>query len=341
MTSTDGIERLYKRLAESGLPRKYVQGCVLPEWWSDEIASSEIGYLEAQAYVAKYLGVDLAMLRDEDAPIRPSLTLARFKMRGDVSEDDLEWSRAIAVRAAEIAAYAAPGQHQGMPTRSAEEIRSQIQESGVRWVSVESLIDFCWSIGIPVIHVSNFPAGHRKMTGMAVIVHDRPVIVVAENRMEGAWLSFVIAHELGHIASGHLADGEFMADDAIDMADSDELEQEANTFAVQLLTADDGLEFTLPRWRLPKAKQLAEQAKKVGGEIRVDPGVIVLNLAWHHSKNIWPLAGAALKEIEPDANTPQMLRSKMAENLDLDRLPDASVDFLLRVTGASDLPIPA
>ena len=49
----------------------------------------------------------------------------------------------------------------------------------------------------------------------------------------------------------------------------------------------------------PNAIQLAECAKFIGKEMRIDPGHLVLNYAHAMGERFWPVAIAALKLLEP------------------------------------------
>lgn len=71
----------------------------------------------------------------------------------------------------------------------------------------------------------------------------------------------------------------------------------------------------------------------LGREHRTYPGHIILNYA--HSMGgagFFAVANAALKLIEPEANAPDLIRRKMAANLDWSALPADASEFLMRMT---------
>ena len=82
-------------------------------------------------------------------------------------------------------------------------------------------------------------------------------------------------------------------------------------------------------------------ARHASGELRVDPGHIVLNYAHTMGGRFWPVANAALGLLEPNRDAMKVVRQKMAGHLDWSSLPEDSSEFLMRVSQAeraSDLP---
>lgn len=73
---------------------------------------------------------------------------------------------------------------------------------------------------------------------MAVRVGSRYAIVLCRNHRYSAWPLFILAHELGHIARGHLKQDGLLVDDDNWATDVEGAEKEANDFAVKLLTGN-------------------------------------------------------------------------------------------------------
>src|SRR5262249_3747340 len=152
------------------------------------------------------------------------------------------------------------------------------------------LIDYCWSLGIPVIHLSSFPNAKRP-DGLCASVKGRPVIVLCKKVMRSAWLLFILAHELGHVALGHIEDDGVLIDESMSDNVKDKEEDDANAFAIELLTGNADERFSSSgRW--PNATQLAEVALETGTRLRIDPGHIVLNYAHTMGGPFWPIANA-------------------------------------------------
>ncbi len=333
---------LYRRLSRVGLTRQFVRSTALPGWWDDEIADSPSGYAEGLLLLSRHLGLELATLQDESA----SLALrhfgpCKFKRTTNVTDDELALARAMATRAAQLAGAAMTKAMKTLPACAAE-VRQQILDRGKPWVSLDALVDYCWSVGVPVLHLSRFPPKIKKMHGLAAKVNGRPVIVLSRNQKHTAWLLFILAHELGHIVKGHISDNGVLLDERVEEDnDLDAEEAEANAFAIELLTGKPRCRFqAVGRW--PSAEELAQDARSIGGQNRIDPGHIVLNYGHAMGKDFFAVANAALNLLEPKADAVGLICSYMAARLDWSNLPEDSCEFLMRITRAErhhvDLP---
>src|ERR1035437_156168 len=121
----------------------------------------------------------------------------------------------------------------GVPADPAIIRRDALDAGGM--VTLHSLLQWAGAAGVPVIPVH----GRGGFSAAAWIVDDVPVVVLKETREFMAFWLFDLAHELGHIARGHVAQSGIMDVDAPDVrpgADRDE--QEANEFALQLVLPD-------------------------------------------------------------------------------------------------------
>ncbi len=325
------MAKLYHRLSAIGLSRTYVRDVALPEWWDDDAASSPAGYSEALLHLSRHLGLALSSLQDDSKPIvLRDFGPCKFKKTTGTSDDDLALARAIGTRAAQLAATAMAKPYKRLPS-SALEIRLQILDRGVSWVGLKELLEWCWSIGIPVVFLANFPRGAKKMQGMSAMFKGRPVIIISKQLKPTAWLLFILAHELGHIVGGHLSDGTVLVDQDVGKNERDVEEDEANALALELLTGTSNYQvYTSGRW--PNADELAEVAHELGKERHIDPGHIILNYAHTMGDRFWPVANAALKKLEPHANAPALVRSVLAGKLDWSALPKDSCEFMMRVT---------
>jgi hypothetical protein len=331
------MRSVFRRLSEAGFPEKFVKEVALPDWWDDEAGASPSGLAHGLMLISRHLGVELTSLQQESSPVRLCLSApCKFKKRPDAEEDDLAVARALAVRIAQLAVAAT---EQGSRPRllSAKEVRQLLLDEGNPWIGFSALVDYCWSVGLPVIHLSRFPKGARRPDGMAALVHGRPVILICCQRKSPAWMLFLLAHELGHISLGHVADNGLLIDEKLSENgdDTDAEEMAANAFAVELLTGKPNCAYRANgRW--PNAQKLAMLAKDVGRREHIDPGHIVLNYAHNMGVEFFPVANAALSLIEPRADALPLLRDRMAARLDWSALPADSSVFLMRVTQAKD-----
>ena len=131
-----------------------------------------------------------------------------------------------------------------------------------------------------------------------------------------------MAHELGHIAHGHLQEG-ILSDESFQDGVNDEEEEAANQFAAQLLLGDIS-----PQWAPNLNKQrLLAKAKRLSEEHNLDPGALILNYGWQTGK--WGCAVGALNLLEPDANAPTQINDYYQSQLV--SIDEESRDYLERV----------
>lgn len=155
-------------------------------------------------------------------------------------------------------------------------------------------------IGLPLFGKGR--NGPGKSDGLVVMTSGRPIIVIGSSRKYSAWLLFILAHELGHIACGHLQGG-ILSDESLKYDVNDEEEEEANQFATKLLFGDVSLSWA----KNLNQKTLLGKARRLGMEQNLDPGTLILNYGWQTGN--WGCAIAALKRLEPDANAPEHINA--------------------------------
>lgn len=327
------VRTLFDRLAQTGIDRTYLRTTVLPDWWEDEIALNPAGYAQLMTLLSRCLSIDLPTLKASKGIISyKDSGPARFKKSSGVKEERLAWPKRLSVRALEIACAAFEEPVSSIP-ESASTIRQTILDRAPL-VSLDTLLDYCWDVGIPVLHVSGFPEKTRKMDGLSARINGRPAIVISKNFKYSAWLLFILAHELGHIARGHLERNDVLVDDRVkeDNLNPDIEELEANRFAKEILTGSPNKQY-VSKHNLT-ALNLATVAKEICNRDRIDPGAVALNYAF--GKGCWPVGMSALQILEPDANPAEAIRSKFIQRLNWNRLPEDTAEFLRRMTGTNN-----
>ena len=175
------------------------------------------------------------------------------------------------------------------------------------------------------------------MEGMVTFCGGRPVILVTKKAEQPAWMLFILAHEMGHLALRHLdaRDGSALVDEKVTEDDDgmvDPQEIAANAYALQLLTGGErgGIQLT----RLMPAEQLAAAAIAFGTSHQIDPGHVILNAIRNtdvNGKSPWSLGQAALKHLDHEGASSVICRSAMRQSVDLDAFPDDSLEFLERL----------
>jgi len=331
VSAPNPMRRLFDRLRKLGLTRTYLREKALPDWWDDRIAENPAGFAEGSMFISRHIGLDLATLLDPNRPIEDAYRhfgSCKFKspMGADVREFAL--TRAIATRIAQFV-NTAVSEPYSPHSRTAAEIRHAIIAQGAGCIGLSSLLDYCWASGIPVIHLWGLPSEAKKPDGLAIRIKDRPVIVICKRDKFPAWLLFILAHELGHIALGHVSEGQVLVDQSLKDNEADPEERGANEFAIELLTGDPNRRFS-GTWR--SVADLVALAKHYGDEYRVDPGHVILNMAYSKGGEFWALANAVLGHLEPARDGLEQIRSRMLNRLDWDRLSEDSSNYLSRLT---------
>lgn len=318
------MKRLYSKLKTVGYNPKYVHS-LLPDWWDDKIADTPAGLQQASLILSQCFGVRAETLWTESAvPILRLPQGIRFKHRGNVKVDDLSIACALAQSLARIVLKAFPEKPLPHFYLDAGELRKKLLTDRT-WIDFKSLLQYCISLGIPVIHLQHLPSKAKKMEGLAFEQNGRPVIVLTRTHPHG-YMLFDLAHELGHISLGHVNAERSVVDQKIDFEASEEDERAANRFALELLTGNPECKI-VPVGRWLNGCELAAAAMIYADKNQVDPLHIVLN--YGHTKNLWGAANAAIKEIaENEPPDQEILRNTLLQSLDLDVLSNDEYTLL-------------
>jgi hypothetical protein len=208
----------------------------------------------------------------------------------------------------------------------ARKIREEILRHK-QYVDLDSLLDFSWKQGIPVVFLAHLPKAGKGFDGLASYIGNQPVIVLATKRDGPPWLAFHLAHELGHIMLGHVGSNESLLDQSLSTGTAtDEHEREADAFAFEILTG----------YSRPKIDDLRLDASRLAAVVAttaprqgVDPGVWALIYAKCNDR--WALAQQALKYLSLDSGGRERVASALAtrmSDLELLDLSEADERFL-------------
>ncbi|NBN77918.1 ImmA/IrrE family metallo-endopeptidase [Microvirga tunisiensis] len=305
---------------------------VLPDW-VDSAFQSRSGVVELKTFLSRNAGLQLS---SEGLLTTKQLPAACFKTNSATSVEQVTAARNIATACARLIAMATKTPYKHLPDVADTFREKLLRNSNKRWIDLPMLLNACWEHGVPVLYLPSLPVQGRKMEGMVTFVRERPAIILTKKVPHPDWLLFVLAHEIGHLAKGHLPEdeGQAIVDDTVEIKsgeERDQQEEEANMFATHLL-APGGKEVTI-RKRLPVAAKFADEAKKYGQENGIAPGYVILN-AVHNSlingKKPFALGQAALKLIPTDNDkcAADLCKDALRENIDQYVLRDDSVDFL-------------
>jgi hypothetical protein len=321
-------DSLRAELRAAGLSRAAVDAA-WPEWWSDEAESSASARAELRLSVARNLGLSPKSLIGErvDFVWRDR---ARFKhLRAD---DYLPVaalnSFGVSVGRSLIEATAHNGDLLGL---SASDLRAMLLQMGSP--DLRGLLTVCWTVGTPVAHLRVWPLAQKAMHAMVVGQYGRHAILFSREASYPAMLAFTLAHEIGHIALGHVpADNMLVeAEDPAGAADHDEEEKEADRFALEVLLGDPDPDIRI-NFDTFNHFELADVVLRAGPQYGIDPGTLALAVAYR--RNAWPVAMAAMRLIQPQPVVVSDLVNRVAAGqLDLDRLGSDSAVFIERTLG--------
>jgi len=325
------MRELKRRLVHARYHRKLIDEYILPEWWDDQIALTPAGFAEGASIISRYLGISMVSLLDPDTEISPrELSDFKFKSRRGLKEANFIEARAVITQAARLIADAMSNRFISNTDLSAAAVRRQILDNGSASVNLESLLEYCWSVYLPIIFISvDFTP--EKPDGAAVKVADRPIIFITNNHRFPSWLLFDIAHELGHIALGHTDPNSILFDGEITSESSEADEIAVSRYATELLTGY--IDFNASSFPWPETRlMIRRKAVELGKKYHIDPGHLLLNLA-DKERSYYPLVTIILDELTPEADARDIIRVKMKEYIPWECLSDESGDFIRRITG--------
>lgn len=332
----DSAKRIKQRLRTIGLSDPAITAA-WPAWWSEAADASVSAQTELRFSLARKLGLDPhSLLEDDEAPRFIWRDEARFKHLKD--EGLLERS-AITSFGNALSRYlfqAAPA----IPlisNWSAIGLRNAIL-ANQPYVRLVDLLSASWSLGIPVIHLQIFPCSRKRMSAMTVRIGNRSAIMVGKDSMYPPHIAFYLAHELAHIALGHLSQKPIVVDlesENTTSLDVDQEEIDADRFALELLTGTSQ-PAVLSQNRSYNARELARVALSSAHSLHIEPGTLALCFGF--STNDWPTAIAAMPMIYETAKPVWAEINKVAlDQLDLNVIPEDARSYLKTVLGAFEL----
>jgi Zn-dependent peptidase ImmA (M78 family) len=325
--------RLKLRLKNAGLSKDAINAA-WPIWWSQAAEASPSACAELRFSLARKLGLDpRSLLDDDEEPKFVWRTEARFKHLSGESDREKAAITSFGKAIAAALLNATPPGYSGEPARALGLRRLILKDQP--YVRLIDLLGVCWSLGIPVIHLRVFPCVQKRMAAMSVRVGDRQAILLAKDSMYPAPISFYVAHELGHILSGHLQQDAAVVDfDSSELASGEEdpEETEADTFALELLTGEARPK-VLSKSGAYSGKELARVANDASTSLKIEPGVLAL--CFGYSTQQWETTNAAMKRIYTSAKPVWSEINKAAlQQLDLERVPDDTKFYIKAVLGA-------
>lgn len=339
--TTSALAEVYRGLKDIGLTKSQV-GAILPDWWEPSVAASESGLWETAVLLGRRLSLDAGALLQGRIEQVAEVSPPRFKHTVRVSPSQLAPASLIASSLAKAILGATPNRGV-LSQRSALSVREEILANPSGRIDFDSLLQYCWGKGVPVIPLPHLPKGVRKMDAAAIKVGARPAIVIALRNNSKAWLCFLLAHELGHLCLGHVPDNtaiiegsisdstEFDAESQLDVQES-----EANAFAHALLGGAN-IDAVISNWASATPHvTLASLAMQQATPLRTAPGHLVLRHAFRTHR--WPEARSALNFLSDDLDAQPALVNRLRHEIDTSAIADDLQDYVEQITGVTAQP---
>ncbi|WP_166911582.1 MULTISPECIES: ImmA/IrrE family metallo-endopeptidase [unclassified Burkholderia] len=303
-----------------------------PEWWSDAADASPSAQAELRFSLARNLGLDPLTVLDDQAPQFIWDDSAKYKsFKGDDQRD----KPAITAFGRSLTRMLVKSVEQSVALQgvSASQLRSFILK-GNDYVGLIELLAALWGVGVPVLHLRVYPLAAKRMSAMVSSYKDRYAILLAKDSLYPAPIAFYLAHEIGHIACGHVEAGSALLDmdDDEGHENNDAEEIEADRYALELLTGDPDFEI-VKQGEGRNPGELATQALTVGPKKRIEPGTLAQ--CYGYSTGEWAVAQKAMKLIYANA-TPawQVVNGIASQQMAWPNLSDENVHFVKAVMGA-------
>jgi transcriptional regulator with XRE-family HTH domain len=188
-------------------------------------------------------------------------------------------------------------------------------------ITLDALVSWCWQAGIvvvPMLAKGGFSAG-------AWLIGEQPVVVLKEAPDFKAWWLFALAHELGHLARGHVGRGGLVDVEPGWKGRDDEQEAQANAYALELLVPDREAMLDEIRRRLhglDPDQKLKFKAMDVARERGYNVPLVLLVTAFGlrdlaRDDSRW---GSANNEAAKEGSARAVVGREFGRNLDLERL---------------------
>ncbi len=249
----------------------------------------------------------------------PVLAYAPTLKRRSATSTDNRALLALAESLAQRSALAFAGRPGVVPAdpRALRELVSESQGE----ITLDALVRWCWQLGVvvvPMLARGGFSAG-------AWLIGEQPVVVLKEAPNLKAWWLFALAHELGHLAHGHVGRSGLVDLESGWEGGDDEQERQANAYALDLLVPDHAAMLAEIRRRLrgldPDAK-LKWKAMDVARERGYNVPLVLLVTAFGlrdlaRDDSRW---GSANNEAAKEGSARAVVAREFRRNLDLERL---------------------
>lgn len=333
------VKSAYDALGAAGFPKSFVTR-LLPDWWDNALFKTSTGAIEFASILKQRLGLDVGFAENGELQVLAPDRRARYKKRAATLESELQVCSNLGVAMGKLALFCMkqPAQHlSNDPLMLAEMARAGSQTKDIHF---QALLDFCWGHGVPVLFLKDLPRGSKRITGMALRIEGRPVIVLGYQSNQNAKQLFVLAHELAHVCLGHVDSAGVLIDEGMDAItesiegagddQTDAEERQADEFALMLLRNGHLKLPPIPQSPASPA-ELTMYAVNRGRDLGIDPGHIILSHAREHDD--WLFGHQALGYLPNQKTAMELLKDRFLSHCNVEDLSDDNRAYLLSMQG--------
>jgi len=310
------FKTLKRRLAQGGFKDDFFKSVILPDWWDNSAARDPSVLADIEIRVARFLDRPLSEVRDPSISLgAPAYTGAHLRRVRDVDKDRLVSAihSALKISAAVVRSMRDPAPVVSIPPSEALDWRKQIK--GESAVTLDDIVDDLWQRGIPVIPLDILPS--PSFQGMAGVVLNRPVILLAHRHDEPGRVAFIIAHEAGHIAMKDCDATHPVVDEDEGVLDTSEMESKADRYATRLLVGAD----TADKVDESDYKEIARKAVEIERRTGADASATIFS--WAARNGDYVTATMAVKALYRASGARRKLREHFDRYVDLDKATES------------------
>lgn len=307
------FKEVLKKLKVAGISLPFIKSYVLPAWWDEGMLATESGIEHGLAYISTFFNISMVKLLEESDLRKLGTVAVSYKKRSNSPDGTHDKATLLGLWVARLVATACKTPYSVLPADAAIVYRelSQGKKDGV---SLSDLIEYAWKHGIPIVRITPPKTGNHP-DGLCTVVEGRPVIILMKKHNSCAWQEFILAHELGHAALGHVfsATDETLIDTLSGDITKTASEEEANVWGRTALSGDPLIDMSAEFSMRPMSvKSLLAFAGMASQYKNVDQGFLILNYAKGAKDYI--LGNAALRTLN-DHNAFEILDAKFRSHI--------------------------
>ena len=320
---------LMRRLSRAGFKRPFLNAAVLPDWWDDSYAHDSAVLPDVEIRVARFLDVPLTTVQDPSMALSPpAYANAQLRRTRNINRGRL----GPAIHTAVQIAHAVVRNIRREPTietapANALEWRYALTSNGDHAVRLPGMLRDLWKRGIPVIPLELLPT--PGFQALACVADNHPVVLLGHHYDEPGRVSFLIAHEVGHIAVGDCTSQVPVLHESDAVMDESLSEQAADRFANLVLLGQERPE--IPDQVDLDPKSLAQIAVDIEAHSGADASAVIYG--WAARTLNYQRASLAVQALYRSRGARRELRKQFEENVDLRSASESDLNLLRCVYG--------